>query len=304
MTPLASVAVTGSRGLIGTALCESLARDGVRVVRVVRSNAGPDDVLWDPAAGTIDSARLEGVDGVVHLAGEGIAEKKWTEAHKREVLASRVNGTNTLSNALAVMKRKPYVFASGSAIGFYGDRGDEMLDETSLLGNGFLASVVQAWEEAAEPAKATGIRVAYLRTGIVLSTKGGALKQQLLPFKLGLGGRLGSGRQYLPWISLDDEVAAIKYVLLTSAIEGPVNLTSPDPVTNAVFTKSLGKALRRPTLLPIPLTPLKLRYGTEMVKEMLLSSSRVLPKKLLGNGFTFTHTNLPDALDYLLRTNG
>ena len=294
------IVVTGSSGLIGTALIEALTTAGHPVVRLVRSGPGPGRALWDPAKGTIDASALDGAWAVVHLAGEGIADAKWTPEHKARVLDSRVLGTTLLCRTIAELTNKPTVLASGSAIGFYGDRSDETLDESSKAGTGFLADVVRAWEAPTELASAAGVRVALLRTGIVLSTRGGALKQQILPFKLGVGGRLGPGTQFLPWISLTDEVAAIQHVLATASIEGPVNLTAPTPVTNLEFTKALGKALKRPTFLPIPLTPLKILYGKEMVAEMLLSSARVLPKKLLGSGFTFSHTELGSTLRYLL----
>jgi uncharacterized protein len=294
------VVVTGSSGLIGTALCESLAKAGHPIVRLVRSNPGPGRALWDPAKGTIDTSALEGAWAVVHLAGEGIADSKWTEEHKARVMSSRVLGTTLLSNTIAGLTNKPEVFASGSAIGFYGDRGSVALDETAAGGTGFLADVVKAWEAPTRAAADAGVRVALLRTGIVLSTRGGALKQQLLPFKLGLGGRLGSGKQYLPWVTITDEVAAIQFILATPEISGPVNLTAPNPVTNSEFTKALGAALKRPTLIPIPLLPLKLLYSAEMVQEMLLASANVVPTKLLASGFTFAEVEVASALRYVL----
>lgn len=297
------VVVSGSSGLIGTALVDALTSAGHPVTCVVRSNPGPDRALWDPQTGTIDAKALEGAWAVVHLAGEGIADSKWTPEHKKKVMDSRVLGTTLLSNTIANLTAKPTVFVSGSAIGFYGDRGDDALDESSTTGEGFLAEVVRAWEAPTEIAERAGIRVAHARTGIVLSTKGGALKQQLLPFKLALGGRMGSGKQYLPWISLPDEVAAIQHILVTPSLSGPVNLTSPTPATNLEFTKALGKALKRPTFIPIPLAPLRILYGKEMVAEMLLASSRVLPKKLLASGFIFNHTGLLETLRYLLESH-
>ena len=298
------IALTGSSGLIGSALTERLQREGHTVTRLVRSNPGPQDAVWDPASGTIDAASLDGVEAVVHLAGEGIADARWTAAHKRAVMDSRVQGTTLLASTLAALDAPPSVLVSGSAIGFYGDRGDEELDESSSRGTGFLADVVQAWEDSTAAAQAAGIRVAHIRTGIVQSTRGGALKQQLLPFRLGVGGRIGSGHQWLPWISLGDEVSAIMHVLDTDSLSGPVNLVGPHPVTNAQYTKALGKALKRPTLLPIPLLAIKLRYGTEMVQEMLLSSARVLPGKLLGSGFAFADTDLLGTLRSLLSAHG
>ena len=294
------VVVTGSSGLIGTALVTALRNAGHPVTSLVRSNPGPNRALWDPAKGTIDAAALEGAWAVVHLAGEGIAESKWTPEQKALIRDSRVLGTTLLSKTLAGLASKPAVFASGSAIGIYGDRSDEILDESSSKGQGFLVDVVEEWESSTKTAADAGIRVGHLRTGIVLSTKGGALKQQLLPFKLGVGGRLGSGKQYLPWISITDHVAAIQHFLTTTSLEGPINLTGPDPATNQQFTKALGHALHRPTLIPIPLLPLNLMYSKELVKEVLLSSARVLPKKLLASGFVFTHTDLAQTLRYLL----
>jgi uncharacterized protein len=295
-----TIAITGATGLIGIALGSYLRKGGHTVKRVVRRNPTGEDILWDPAAGTIEAAKLEGVDAVVHLAGHGIGEGKWTEDHKRKVLESRLQGTTLLSETLAGLTRKPYVFVSGSAIGFYGDRGVEPMTETSTVGTGFLADVVKQWEACTVSAEAAGIRVVHLRTGIVMSTTGGALKQQLLPFKLGIGGRLGKGTQYLPWISITDQVRAIEYIINTTALAGPVNVCSPNPVTNSQFTKALGKALKRPTFIPIPLMPLKIMYGEEMVKEMLLSSTNVLPAKLTASGFTFTHPTLEVALRAVL----
>jgi uncharacterized protein len=294
------VAVTGSTGLIGTALCAHLRKNGHTVLRVVRRNATGDDITWDPAAGTIETTKLEGVDAVVHLAGEGIAESKWTDDHKRKVMDSRVKGTTLLASTIAGLNNRPAVFASGSAMGYYGNTDDRDVTEASPAGNGFLSTVVKAWEESTRAAEDAGVRTAHLRTGIVLSTKGGALKQQLLPFKLGAGGRMGSGKQYLPWISIVDEVRAIEHVIATASLRGPVNLTAPNPVTNLEFTKALGTALKRPTILPIPLAPLKVLYGADMVREMLLEGSKVLPKALLDSGFEFTHTQLDATLRALL----
>lgn len=298
------VVLTGSSGLIGTALINRLTSGGHTVTRMVRRNPGPGDAVWNPTTGVIDTSALEGADAVVHLAGEGIADSKWTAEHKRAVLDSRVQGTTLLARTMGKLDAKPPVWVSGSAIGFYGNRGDEELTESSPRGAGFLADVVQAWEDATTDAESAGIRVAHIRTGIVMSTKGGALKQQLLPFKLGVGGRMGSGKQWLPWITLDDEVSAIMHVIDTESLSGPVNLVSPHPVTNAEFTKVLGKALKRPTFIPIPLLPLKLLFGEEMVKEMLLASARVLPTKLESSGFVFANADLAAGLGSLLSSHG
>ena len=311
------VVVTGASGLVGTALVASLRKAGHPVTRLVRSvptnGLGPDDALWDPAAGTIDGAALDGAWAVVNLAGEGIGDGKWTDEHKRKVLDSRVRGTTLLATTMAAVDRKPAIFANGSAIGFYGDRGATTVDERVEPGRGFLSEVVEAWEAAAKPASDAGIPVAFLRTGIVMSTRGGALKQQLLPFKLGVGGRLGKGTQYISWISLDDEIGAIRFVLDSALaggstggkpLTGPVNLVAPKPVTNLEFTKALGAALHRPTLLPIPLLALKLLYGAEMVEEMLLSSTRVEAGALTAHGYEFHHTEIGATLEYLLSTHG
>jgi uncharacterized protein len=296
------VVVTGSRGLIGTALVAALTAAGHPVTRLVRSAPKSGEALWDPAKGTIDASAIDGAWAVVHLAGEGIAEKKWTDTQKAEILNSRTKSTTLLAETMAACVNRPSVFASGSAIGIYGDRGEEVLSEDATTGTGFLADVVKAWEACAKPAVDAGIRTAFLRTGIVQSVHGGALKQQLLPFKLALGGRLGSGKQYLPWISITDEVRAILHVL-DSNLSGPVNLVGPAPVTNAVYTKALGSALHRPTLIPIPLFPLKAFYGSELVKEMLLGGSRVMPNKLLADGFVFTHQTIDACLADMLATN-
>ena len=297
------VVVTGATGLIGSALVAALRAAGHPVTRLVRKNAGADDKLWDPVAGTIDASAVDGSWAVVHLAGEGIGDAKWSAEHKARVLDSRIKGTTLIAATIAAAFNKPSVFACGSAIGFYGDRGGDLLGENAKAGTGFLADVVQRWEQSAKAAVEAGVRTAYLRTGVVMSTKGGALKQQLLPFKLGLGGRLGKGTQYLPWITIGDEVRAILHVLHTPSIVGPVNLVSPNPVPNAAFTKSLGKALKRPTWIPIPLAPLKVMYGAEMVTEMLLSSTRLEPSVLLANGFVFDHPHLDGAFRHVLDNN-
>jgi uncharacterized protein (TIGR01777 family) len=296
------VLVTGSHGFIGGALIPRLRADGHRVLRLVRgAGEGVDDVQWDPDAGTIDAARLEGIDAVVHLAGAGIGDKKWSPERKQLVLESRTRGTGLLSRTLAELRDKPGVLVSGSAIGYYGDRGDEVLTEESRPGDDFLAEVVQAWEAAAQPAEDAGIRVVKVRSGIVLAPHGGVLKRLLLPFKLGLGGRVGSGDQYMSWITLDDEVGAIAHALASDALRGPVNLTAPNPVTNAEFTAALGRAVRRPTLIPTPLAPLKVIYGSELVQSLLLYGQRVSSAKLVSDGYDFHHHELDLALDAVLR---
>lgn len=294
------VGITGSRGLIGHALVESLRADGHRVVRFVRDHAaGPDTVGWDPSAGRLDHAAVEGLDAIVHLAGENIGSRRWSDAQKRRILESRTAGTSLLAEVLAAASDPPSVVVSASAIGYYGDRGDEILDETSGPGTGFMADVVQAWEEAMSPAADAGLRVTWLRSGVVLTPNGGALARQLPLFRWGLGGRMGSGRQYLSWISLADEIRGIRW-LLEHDLAGPVNLTAPNPVTNAEFTDTLGDVLHRPTILPIPRFGPRLVLGREMADEVLFGSQRVHPVALTTDGFTFEHPDLADALRHEL----
>lgn len=290
------VVVTGSSGLIGTALKRALEQGGHRMVPMVRSQASGDAVRWDPDRGEIDAGGLEGVGALVHLAGEGIGNKRWNDAQKAKIKDSRVRGTTLLAETLAKLGKPPKVLLSGSAVGFYGDRGDEVLTETSRPGQGFLAQVCVAWEAATAPAKEGGIRVSHLRTGIVLSKSGGALPKMLTPFKLGLGGKLGPGAQWMSWIALEDEVAAIVHLLGDEAPDGPVNLTAPNPVTNADFTKTLGQAIGRPTVLPAPKFGLKAILGAEMAGELLLASQRALPTRLLDSGYTFRQPDLDEAL--------
>ncbi len=293
------VAITGSSGLIGTALRKALAERGDDVVRVVRSNAGAGDALWDIDAGTIDSDALAGVDAVVHLAGAGIGDSRWSDEHKKAVMDSRKIGTALIAEAIAGLETKPSVFVSGSAIGIYGDRGSEQLREDADAGTGFLAEVVEAWEAAAQPAVDAGIRTAFIRTGIVLSSEGGALKEQLPFFKLGVGGKIGDGSQYWSWISITDQVNAILHII-DGDLSGPVNLTAPNPSTNAEFTSALGKALGRPTFLPTPRFALDLRLGKEAVDEMLYASARVMPGALIDDGFSFAHPTIDEAFEAVL----
>jgi hypothetical protein len=294
------IAITGSTGLIGKALRSRLESAGHRVVPVVRSAGGGGDVIrWDPAAGTIEAAAFEGIDAVVHLAGEPIGARRWNADVKRAIRDSRVDGTSLLSATLAGLATPPAVLLSGSAIGIYGDRGDERLTETSPPGDGFLAGVTAEWEAATAAAEQVGIRVVHLRTGIVLSPEGGALAKQLPLFRFGLGGKLGSGRQYWSWISLDDEVAMIEW-LLEAQVAGPVNLTAPEPVTNATFTDSLGKALGRPTFLPVPSFGPKLVLGGELADELLFTSARVIPEVAVSAGYAFAHPTIDAAFAGLL----
>jgi len=295
------IAITGSTGLIGEALRAALLADGHRVVRVVRRSAGgPDEISWDPAAGRLDPGDLAGLDAVVHLAGEGIAEKRWTDAQKQRILTSRTEGTGLVARAMAEAGAEgPKVLLSGSAIGWYGDRGDEVLTEASAPGTGFLADVCRQWEAAADPARDAGVRVAHLRTGIVLDPDGGVLAKQLPLFRLGAGGRIGNGRQYMSWIAIEDEVGAIRH-LLDHDVEGPVNLTAPAPVTNRAFTEALGTVLHRPTVVPVPGFGPKLIFGGELVDELLLASQRVEPARLVEAGYTFAQPELGPALAALL----
>jgi uncharacterized protein len=283
------VAVTGSHGLIGSALVERLLGDGHTVTRLVRGEH------WDPEAGSIDPASVEGSDAVVHLAGEGVAAKRWSDAQKARIRDSRVRGTTTLATALAALVAKPAVLVSGSAIGYYGARGDEVLTESSAAGTGFLADVTKAWEGATAAASDAGIRVVCARSGIVLTKKGGALKRQLPLFKLGIGGRLGSGRQWTSWITLEDEVGAIVHAIESASLSGSVNFTAPAPVTNAEFTKALGRAVHRPAVLPVPKFALNLVLGGELADD-LLGSQRVIPEKLAANGYAFVHPSIDEAL--------
>ena len=293
------VAITGSSGLIGSALITALEARGDEVVRVVRSNAGPTDCAWDIYAGTIDADALAGVDAVVHLAGEGIGEKKWSDDQKKKVLESRTMGTALIAETIASLDPKPTVFVSGSAIGFYGNRGDTKVTERDERGSGFLSDVTTAWEQAAQPAIDAGIRTAMIRTGVVLSTAGGALKEQLPFFKMGIGGKIGNGKQYWSWISITDQINAMLHIL-DNDISGPVNLTAPNPSTNAEFTKALGKALGRPTFLPTPKPAVQLRLGKEAAEEMLYFSTRVIPEVLLDSGFSFAHPTIDDAFAAVL----
>jgi uncharacterized protein (TIGR01777 family) len=293
------VAVSGASGLIGSALGESLASGGHRVRRLVREAPRGDDVAWDPAAGAIDAAKLEGVDCVVHLAGESIASGRWDEDRKRRIRESRVKGTDLVARTLASLARRPAVLVVASAVGFYGPRGDEELDETSAPGTSFLSEVCRAWEKAADPARAAGIRVVHTRFGVVLSKKGGALAKMLTPFRLGLGGRIGSGRQWMSWISLDDVVGAIEHALGNASVEGAVNTVAPRPVTNAEFTATLGRVLNRPTVFPMPAFAARLAFG-EMADELLLSGQRVVPRRLVESGYRFRHETLEAALRHVL----
>lgn len=294
------IAITGSTGLIGSALVSHLRASGHETVSLVRrAPASPAEVQWDPSRGVLNPKDLEGVNAVVHLAGAGIGDKRWTESYKNEILESRTKSTELLAQRLTEVDVKPSVFLSGSAIGIYGPRGDEELSENASHGSTFLADVCERWESATGPAQAAGIRTAHLRTGIVLSTQGGALKKQLPLFKLGLGGRFAKGDQWQSWISITDEIRAITH-LLTSSLEGPVNLTAPEPVTNGEFTRVLASVVKRPAILPIPSFGPKLLLGGELADALLFTGQRVIPTALMRDGFVFTHSTLESALRDLL----
>jgi uncharacterized protein (TIGR01777 family) len=297
------ILISGSTGLVGRHLKRSLESLGHSVYALVRDKTkkGEGDVYWDPLHGVIDKQALEGFDAVVHLAGENIASGRWSEAKKKKILDSRVKGTKLLAEALASLKTPPKVFVSGSAIGYYGNRGDETCLELTSSGDGFLADVCRQWEEAASPASEAGIRTVLLRTGVVLAPDGGALSKMLTPFKMGLGGVLGSGEQYISWIAIDDLTAVISFIISDRFMNGPINAVAPFPVTNREFTKALGAALHRPTVLPVPAAALKMILGKEMAEEFLLGSTRVLPDVLLGEGYRFEYPNVEGALQHILQ---
>ena len=290
------VLVSGSSGLIGSAVVARLRDRGDEVVRLVRrAPTGADEVRWDPAAGQLDAAALGRIDGIVHLAGEGIGEKRWSEAQKRKILDSRVQGTRLLAETAAALDPKPSVFVCGSAIGFYGLRGDEILTEESATGTGFLADVVRQWEAQTAAAESAGIRTVHLRTGIVLSPTGGALGRLLPLIRLGVGGKLGSGKQWWSWISLEDEVRLVLHCLDTDSLRGPVNACAPEPATNEQVVRALGKAAHRPTVLPVPKFALSIVMGGELTDEVIMAGQRALPKVAEASGFTFTHRDLDAA---------
>jgi len=295
-----TVLVTGASGLIGTKLVAALEADGKRVLRAVRREARNDqEISWDPPNRKIDRDKLEGLDAVIHLAGANVAGKRWTNAYKQLLIDSRVDGTTLIAETIASLDRKPQVFACASAIGYYGDRGNEELDESASCGDSFLPELCMQWEHASHPARDAGIRTANMRIGVVLSPEGGGLKKMLLPFKLGGGGILGNGRQYFSWITLDDVVRAIQYVVANESLTGPVNLVTPNPVTNREFTKTLGRVLSRPTVLPMPAFAARLMFG-DMADELLLGSARVVPSALTNAGFSYQHAELEPALRHLL----
>lgn len=287
------IAVTGSSGLVGAALSSALIASGHDLVRLVRREpTGADEVRWDILAGTIDEEPLQDVDAIIHLAGENIGQR-WSDDVRQRVLSSRVDGTRLIAETAARLRGKP-VLLCASATGFYGNRGDEEVDERAPRGDGFLSEVVDRWEAAAEPARAAGLRTVHLRQGIVLARHGGALKRMLIPFRLGAGGKVGSGRQWWSWVSLDDTVAAYLFAL-ERPIEGAVNVTAPGATTNLEFTKALGRALHRPTILPLPKLAVRAAFG-QMGQEMLLEGQRVSPAKLTHAGFVFGQPDIEAAL--------
>jgi uncharacterized protein len=292
------ILLTGSSGLIGHALGAFLTADGHMVVHLTRSPARGRHILWNPDAGTIEAEDLEDFDAVVHLAGETILGR-WTAEKKARILESRTKGTRLLCESLAHLRNRPMVLVSASAVGYYGDRGDQVLNEESSAGSLFLSEVAKAWEAATEPAARNHIRVVNLRIGFVLSKAGGGLATMLRPFKLGIGGRVGSGRQYLSWIAIDDVVGAISHAILSDALHGPVNAVAPHPVTNREFTKTLGRVLWRPTISPLPAFAAHMIMG-EMADNLLLASARVQPARLLASGYEFRFPELKGALRHVL----
>jgi uncharacterized protein (TIGR01777 family) len=298
-TERARVVVSGSTGLIGSAVVDALGRAGYDPVRLVRGST--PGIYWDPDSGQVDTAGLEAAKAVVHLAGEPIGQGRWTAAKKDRIRRSRTEGTALLARTLGGLDRKPQVLVCASAIGYYGDRADEELTEASAPGTGFLADVVQAWEAAAAPAAEAGIRVVNMRTGIVLSARGGALPRLLTPFRLGLGGRIGPGTQYMSWVACQDVVGAILRAIDDPALSGPVNVVGPAPVTNTQFATALGRALHRPAVLPLPALAARVLLGTERARELLLVSQRVLPTKLLRIRFEFAAQDIDEALTLALR---
>jgi uncharacterized protein len=296
-----NILVSGSTGLIGSELCSFFSKNNHHIVRLVRGAvAGPDEIRWDPFKGILDTQALERLDAVVHLAGENIASGRWTEKKKRRIRESRINGTRLLAQSLSRLFDPPKVLISISAVGYYGDRGDEQLNEESTAGTGFLPDLCREWEAATEAAIIRGIRVVIPRLGVVLSTRGGAMARMLPFFRLGLGGRIGSGRQYMSWIALEDLLRIIHHAILTPSLHGPVNAVSPNPVTNEDFSKALGRALSRPARFALPAFAARIAFG-KMANEALLASARVAPARLAQSEFKFHFPELDGALRHLFK---
>jgi hypothetical protein len=293
------VLIAGASGLVGSALVPALETEGTEVTRLVRTPARSGEIEWHPNNDQLDPSQLEGFDAVIHLGGENIAAGRWTDDQKRKIRDSRVNGTHLLSEAIAKLAKRPKVFVCASATGIYGDRGDEILDDQSESGGGFLAGVCREWEQATGPAVQAGVRTVNLRFGPILAREGGMLAKLLTPFKMGMGGKVGSGKQYISWVSIDDAIGATRVALKDESIRGPLNVVSPNPVTNEVFTKALGHILNRPTALAMPAFAARLAFG-EMADEMLLVSQRVIPKRLADAGYEFQQPELEGALRHHL----
>ena len=291
------IAIAGASGLVGKALTPLLETDAHDIVRLVRNSPKAGEIEWHPNQDSIDPAKLQEFDAIINLAGENVAEGRWTEEKKKRIHDSRVHGTHLLSEAIAKLTTKPRAFLCASATGIYGDRGDETLNEQSESGGGFLAGVCREWEMATEPAHRAGVRVVNLRFGPILARVGGMLEKMLMPFKMGLGGKIGSGKQYISWVGIEDAVAAIKLALNDESIHGPLNVVSPKPVTNERFTRALGEVLSRPTVMAMPAFAARLAFG-EMADEMLLVSQKVIPKKLQAAGFQFEYSDLETALQH------
>jgi uncharacterized protein (TIGR01777 family) len=290
------VLIAGASGLVGSALVPKLEAEGAKVTRLVRSSpSGAGEIEWHPNNDQIDAIQLEGFDAIMNFAGENVAAGRWTDEQKKKIHDSRVNGTHLLSEAIGKLKKRPAVFLCASATGIYGDRGDELLDEESDSGGGFLAGVCREWEEATEPAIRAGVRTVNLRFGPILAREGGMLAKLLTPFKMGMGGKVGSGKQYISWVAIDDAIEAIKLALHNQSLRGPLNIVSPNPITNEAFTKTLGHVLSRPTALAMPAFAVRLAFG-EMADEVLLVSQRVTPKKLSDAGYQFQYPELEEAL--------
>jgi uncharacterized protein len=293
------ILVSGASGFVASHLIPMLTTQGHEVHKLVRKDGGPGTIMWDPASGAIEAEKLEGFDAVIHLAGQPVAER-WTAENKRKIEESRIKGTQLLCNTLAALQSPPAVLVCASAIGYYGDRQDELLTEESASGTGFLPRVCEGWELATKAASEKGIRVVNARIGIVLSPDGGVMARLLPPFQMGAGGPLGNGHQFMAWIAIDDAIHSLLYAITNENIVGPMNVVSPNPVRNSEFTKVLGKVLHRPTIFPVPVSVAHIAFGKDMADELFFASNRVIPKKLMDNGFEFKYGDLEKALKHLL----